>query len=429
MNPKLKSLIAPLAVVLLLAVAFFAWYRIWRPPPPPNPNGQQSDPSPVFAVTDFDAFQKDLADRVSQKFGVDPATVVIAPAAYDLGWLLDSVQTYPADSSDCIPAPMPSAIPAPHLFPSYQLTSSTAATMTLGSDALQQLTSASLDLSHQANLVYSIDQVQVLLMDLKTVDHVSRTGACGDYVSQHPRTRLIRGLVLGKISFKFSTDNPISASAKLPKLGGISAKGDPNNSTVTVADDQPSQILEMVSILLPAPMPVSAAKPSPEPPPAPKSVRLSLPTISPTTSSAPLIPASPPMSPSIALPAPGASLPAPRIPAAAVHIPVPVPAGVPHIYFQQDIADAPGAGAAIAAKLHQDWPAAFIEAKVERVPTSKMPSAPQVRFFNSADQSLANTCHDHLKAATGIDARVVRIGLAAPAGQLEIWLQKVGKAP
>ncbi len=421
MNPPPKSVIAPLAVVLVLAVAFFVWYYFFKPTPP---IGQ--DPSAVVEVTDFDGFQKDLAYRVSQKFGVDPASVVVAPAAYDLGWLLDSVQTYPADSTDCLPAPMPTAIPAPHLFPSYQLAASTAATMTLGSDALQQLTSASLNLSHQTHFVYSIDQVQVLLMDLKTVDHVSRSGACGDYVSQHPRTRLIRGLVIGKISFKYSTDNPIAATANLPKLGGISATGDPNNSTVTVADDQPSQILEMVSILLPATSPASPASPSPATPspaspshaiaPGPASL---LPGVSPAE-----------MSPPVTASHPASTPPPPKgNPATPPAPPVAVPAGAVHIYLQQDIADAPGAGAAVAAKLHDNWPAAYIESRVERVPTAKMPSTPQIRFFNSADQALANTCHDHLKAAAGIDARVVRIGLGAPPGQLEIWLQKVGKAP
>ena len=386
MNPILKSLITPLAVVLVLAALFFAWYlrwSPWKPVPLVNP----------VVVNDFDAFQRDLAGRVSREFGVDIDSVVVAPAAYGLGWLLDSVQTYPADSTDCVPTPIPSTIPAPHLFPSYQLASNTAATMTLGSDALQQLTSASLNLSHQAHLVYSIDQVQVLLMDLKSVDQISHVGACGDYVSQHPKTRLIRGLVLGKISFKFSTDNPISAQAKLPKLGGISAKGDPNTSTVTVADDQPSQILEMVSILQATPVATSPAG----------------------------------SQPIIAHPSKNIHLHGGELTATAT-APIPIPAEAPHIYFQQDIADQPGTGTAIAEKLHQNWPTAFIEAKVERIPTSKMPSTSQIRFFNAVDQALANTCRDHLKAATDIDARVVRIGLAAPAGQLEVWLQKTGNS-
>lgn len=366
MNAWRQGLISGLVVVLLL-FGGWAWYHYWSP-------WRQSKASPsVIAVSDFDAFQKNLADRVSKQFGVNADSVVVAPAAYDLGWLLDSVQTYPADRTDCVPNPTPLAIAAPHLFPSYRLASNTAATMTLGSDALQQLTNASLGVSHQADLEYSIDNVQVLLMDLKTVDQVTRTGECGDYVSKHPKSRLIRGLVLGKVSFRFATDNPISAEAKLPKIGGISAKSNPNNSTVTVTDDQPSQILEMVSILGPEPIGQNTASVTPQvtPPPAL------------------------------------------------------VPTGGPHVFLQQDKADEPNAGSQIAAKLQANWPGARVETKVERIPTSKMPSTPQVRFFNAGDQALANTCRDRLKAATGIEARVVRIGLVAPAGQLEVWLQKV----
>ena len=75
-------------------------------------------------------------------------------------------------------------------------------------------------------------------------------------------------------------------------------------------------------------------------------------------------------------------------------------------------------------KLQQNWPEARVEKQVERVSTAKMPSSSQIRFFNAADQNLANICKAHLKAATGLDARIVRVGLTAPAGQLEVWLQK-----
>lgn len=387
MSAPPKGLVASI-VVLLVAAGFAAWYHYWSPWKADDGGGGirsdgGSSQTSVIAVSDFDTFQKHLADRVSRQFGVDAASVVIAPAAYDLGWLLDSVQTYPADRTDCVPKPMPQAIAAPHLFPSYQLGSSWASTMTFGSEALQQLTNASLNVSHQANLVYSIDHVQVLLMDLKTVEEVSRNGACNEYVAAHPKSRLIRGVVLGKISFKFATDNPASAEAKLPKIGGISAKADPNNSTVTVTDDEPSQILEIVSILEMEP---GGRKPA------------SVTAINRPRGAAP--------PPNVA-PAPEALAP-----------------GTPHIFLQQDAADNPAMGQQVAAQLSAQWPKARVETRVERVATSKMPSSPQIRFFNAADQDLANKCRDRLKTATGIDARVVRIGLAAPAGQMEVWLQK-----
>ena len=131
-----KGLITGLVVLLILAGSWI-WYDYWSPYKATHGGVKPTDQS-VIPVTDFDAFQQNLADLVSKKFRVDAGSVVVAPAAYDLGWLLDSVQTYPADRTDCVPKPIPSAIPAQHLFPSYRLASSTAATMTLGSDALQQ---------------------------------------------------------------------------------------------------------------------------------------------------------------------------------------------------------------------------------------------------------------------------------------------------
>jgi hypothetical protein len=426
MKPLPKSVIVPATVVLALAAVYWIWFRSWSPWQQPGPNPPVAS---VIAVNDFDAFQKSLAERVSQRFSVDPGSVVIAPAAYDLGWLLDAEQTYPADSTDCVPAPIPAALAAPHLFPSYRLNSSTASSMTLGSDALQQVSQASLNLSHQANLVYSIDQVQVLLIDMKTVDRLSHSGDCGSYIAQHPKTRLIRGLVLGKISFSFSTDNPISAQAKLPKLGGISANGDPNNSTVTVADEQPSQILEMVSILQNEPQAAAPQSPQgasassanvlpdhskvllPPPSPAPSSLGAGL-----GGSTASLRPTRP--MPGMVAPDRAAIAPLPALQPR----PAAVAPGTPHIFLQQDRASPAGQYAAIASRLQQAWSGAVVESAVQRMPSAKMPSMPQVRFFRATDQNLANTCRDLLKASSGIDARIVRVGLNAPAGQLEIWL-------
>lgn len=610
-----RRTISSAIVIVSLAGIMFGWHWYWRPRRAAlldtgNHEGQRqsSAPSSVIPVGDFDSFQRELAKRVADKFGMQSGSVVIAPASYDLGWLLDSVETYPADRTDCVPSPPPDAIPAPHLFPSYQLSSSTAATMTLGSEAFQKITDASLDLSHRADLVYSIDHVQVLLMDLRTVDHLSHTGACALYLAQHPRTRIIRGLVTGKISFKFSNDNPASAQAELSKLGGVSAKTDPNNSTVTVADDQPSQILEILSVPIPSTvtrstavrkvvsqdglkgdpwahtnllarkrwlkfptdpvlnrgtnldqlqaknandirdvdarataslekakdtaaladqhdteagngsdqankiamtasartdalhgtvqnldqyqtvesMPVAFAKGRATLGPKGKAdldeladkltneksyiievedhsrngaensiamadsvvrylvtekqvpvYRIYRSGIAPTkTTSATERDTNVSNGVRVTLLQNNlAKMDTPAVPSAETpnsnespegKISRPLAArrksGTPNIFFQEDDRNSSGFDSSILTKFQMSWPEVHVETKVQRILGNTMPSTAQVRFFRAADEKLANMCRDRLKAGMGIDSRVVRIGLMAPAGQIEVWL-------
>ena len=48
-------------------------------------------------------------------------------------------------------------------------------------------------------------------------------------------------------------------------------------------------------------------------------------------------------------------------------------------------------------------------------------------IFNESDLAIANRCVEILRKAYP-DARVVRIGLPSPKGQLEVWLPKVRPA-
>lgn len=57
----------------------------------------------------------------------------------------------------------------------------------------------------------------------------------------------------------------------------------------------------------------------------------------------------------------------------------------------------------------------------EPVDAAKMPRQTQVRYFNRGDQARAEACVKAL-AQVGIAASAVRVPLAAPEGQLELWL-------
>ena len=398
-SDKLKNAKMAISVVVVLLVVISGWY-FWtvhnRKPPIPG--------------MDFDSFQSALAQRIQTKFNVAPGSVVVADVPYDVGTLLDPIQAYPSDDSDCLPKPVPQVRDALNLFPSYQLSSQTAAQITLGSNALQSVTSAGLDLTHTNSLKYSIDDVSVQLMDMKTLGQLTTAGECGTYVAGHPGVRLIRGVVMGRISFTMNANNPGSVQAQLKNLGGGSISTNADSSSVTVADQKSTQILQMLAVIEAPPQTV-------QPDRNPASVG---------SDHGHYHQAHPGPAPA----APPVKVPAPIIREAQTAQVAPPSIGnfVARVYLQQDAADPPAFGTKFAQALKDNWPKAQVIQQVEKIPSAKMPSGAQVRFFNAADLDIANKCRDHLKSI-GIDARVVRVGLTAPQGQLEVWLPKAGTTP
>jgi len=94
------------------------------------------------------------------------------------------------------------------------------------------------------------------------------------------------------------------------------------------------------------------------------------------------------------------------------------------MYVQMDVQDSLVSGTKVVQLLRAGWPSANVESKVQRIPTKKMPDTAQVRYFNESDAAIANRCVEILRKAYP-DARVVRIGLPSPRGQLEVWLPKI----
>ena len=93
------------------------------------------------------------------------------------------------------------------------------------------------------------------------------------------------------------------------------------------------------------------------------------------------------------------------------------------MYVQEDATDTPEAGAKVVQLLRKGWPTANVESQIQKIPTQKMPEVAQVRYFNASDEAFANRCVEILKHAYP-NARVVRIGLPSPKGQLEVWLPR-----
>jgi hypothetical protein len=376
MTPAGKKVMTGAAAVAVLAGIIVIWHLAHKPVNPLVNGGAQN-------VANFDQFQQDLATRVLEELG-DGTTgsdlsVIVATAAYPLGTLLRPAGSVPADLEDCVPAPPPTPFSAQRLFPSYTMSSDTAVAANIGSRALDGLNSAGVNLGHSSKVQYTIADTQIQIMDDKSVERVTGQGNCGKYIAAHPGMRLVRGAVIGKMTFIVQVDNPASVKAQLTKIGGLSVNDNPQGSTVSIADDQSEPIVELLSEF-------GTSKSAATSPTTPKRVE-----------------AVPPVS----SPAGNPEQPRPQA----------------HMYVQEDAADSPEDGAKVVQLLRSGWPTANVESAVQRIPSQKMPDVAQVRYFDAADEALANRCVAILKQAYP-GARVVRIGLPSPRGQLEVWLPR-----
>lgn len=390
MNPTGKKVVGLIAVIAVLIATVVAWHFAHRPKNPLVTTNSNGDQPSSQNVGDFDQFQQDLANRVLKQFGGgSDFSVIVATTAYPLGTLLRATGSVPADLEDCVPAPPPSPFAAQHLFPSYTMSSDTALVANLGSGALQGLNSAGVNLKQSQNIQYTIADAQIQIMDDKSVEYVTAQGDCGKFISSHPGTRLIRGTVLGKMTFLVKVDNPATVKAQLAKIGGFSINDNPGSSTLSIADNESQPIVLLLSEFgTSRNASVSATTPTP--------VQVAVPVLHP----APPIP-----------PPPGPGLP-----------PAPTKVG-PHMDVQEDATDTPEAGTRVVQLLRRGWPTANVESQVQKIPPQNMPDVAQVRYFNASDEVSANRCVEILKQAYP-NARAVRIGLPSTKGELEVWLPR-----
>jgi len=376
MNPTGKKILGLVAVIVVLIAIIAAWHFAHRPKNPLVTTDGNGDQLSTQNVGGFDQFQQDLANRVLKQFGGgSDFSVIVATTAYPLGTLLRATGSVPADLEDCVPAPLPKPFDAQHLFPSYTMSSDTALAANLGSGALQGLDSAGVNLKQSQDIQYTIADTQIQIMDDKSVEHVTGQGDCGKFISGHPGMRLIRGTVLGKMTFTVKVDNPATVKAQLAKIGGFSINDNPGSSTLSIADNESQPIVQLLSEF-------GTSQNASVSPTTPKPVEAPAPIRSPAS--------------------------------------VDVRA---HMYVQEDATDTPQAGTRVVQLLRKGWPTAHIESQVQKIPTQTMPDVAQVRYFNASDEAFANRCLELLKQAYP-NARAVRSGLSSPKGQLEVWLPR-----
>jgi hypothetical protein len=422
MSPAVKSILA----VLVAAIAISGgWYWYW------SRHNPISGPVPVPAQLSFDQFQGAMQDAVFKRYGGtanggDFSVMVATPDA-DLGELIRPAGSLPMDQSDCAPNPVPAALPFDGVFPAYTLSSDAAVTANLGGQAADALAQLNTSLKSSSAVQFRVDNATIRLLPDNRIDQITGTGSCHDYISSHSGVRFVRGVVTGKVTYSVLLDHPADVKANLTQaFGSIDVQQDPDKTTVDISSNSVVPLVSMLSVfeVSAAPLTPVASSPTAAPPPPPPLLHSHAPL--PVGAEGPALrPAHVPADVPDRSPASVPSAAAPATVQLTIHpatAPIAASTGT-RIFVQADTSAPHTDAAAFVSFLQGAWPSATVVPQVEFVPSAKMPNSAQVRFFNAADEPLADKCLGIMKQKFPT-ARKVRIGLSAPTGQLEVWLPK-----
>ncbi|AFL88958.1 hypothetical protein Terro_2722 [Terriglobus roseus DSM 18391] len=377
-----------------LLLAFALW---WKFSPQPLP-----DPVTSNTFSGFDDLQSQLATRVHQyldpKNSAPDFDVVVSGASMDEGTILRPSTTLAVSYDDCLPTSgKVREFSAPNLFPVYHLTRDVAVKAGFDDSRLAKL---NLNVGRSTDVLFSIADVKLRMLDDNAIDTVTGTGACLQDITKSGLVWYVKGYISGKRTFRTAVQN----AGSLSEQGGpykIQVDGSPQNQSLSITDSEGQPFLALISVV-----------------PRNRDGKLK------TVSSAPAVAADSPKKVEV-----GITHVLPHSPVSAAPPPVAAPpplaptgAAKGRIFVQQDQADAAGAGAVIVEALRRGGYDPI--SQVEKVPSRKMPSVAQIRYFNDGPDEATARSLQRILVATYPSARIVRVGVPSPQGQFEVWLPR-----
>ena len=354
---------------------------------------KQTVPPPAAPKPEFrsiDSLNAALAERAAQRldFNVDDYRVIVTEAGFPPGTLVQP-KTARVESWDaCAPGDRrPPLVPLPSMFPDYSVSNSVAASFGLDEAALSSLASAKVDVASNRAVKLTFRNVKASFLANDQMRQVLEQPACKAALASGVHY-LVRGEIIGQRSLAMEGSLKANAEVRAATIGSVAITPVDGRAVVAINDEAPVQFLQIIAVLRPP----AIAGGSPV-----------------LVNTAPAVVAPQPVQ---MPPAPG------RGPASVIR---PAPAGI--VYIQRDRNDRSGAAADVAAALAASG--LRVAAAVESIPHDRMPAEAQVRYFNEADRGTGEAALRLLQARFP-GARLRRVGLKAPAGQLEVWLPRAG---
>lgn len=314
----------------------------------------------------LDQLQSAITENAREQLGDDESfRVILTQTEFPIGTLVRKGRTLGAgeNDTDCIPDKPPNRYSTPSLFPAVTVSRDLTGTLKLDS-AMGAIGKLGFRGKTGDGLEMSVEGPMMMALTGDKLSALLAREDCRRALAGR-ELLIVRGYVLGRRNFVLhsradvSVDRPVTVASF-----EISATG---NRKVAISDRGEERFLQIVSAVA-APRDLAQA------------AQVTAPTTAATSSG--------------------------------------------RVYVQRDAGDASDTGDRVVAALSARFQGSpQIERIVEAIPTNKMPSTPQVRYFNAEDLELAQAASQVLQGQD-LRAKVVRISLPAPKGQLEIWLQR-----
>jgi hypothetical protein len=366
------------------------------PDKPPVTPPQASKPE----FQSIDSLNAALADRAAQRldFNVDDYRVIVTEAGFPPGTVVQP-KTARVESWDaCTPGDRrPPLVSLPSMFPDYSVSNTVAASFGLDEAVLANLASAKVDVASNRAVKLTFRNVKASFLANDQMRQVLDQPACKAALASGVHY-LVRGEITGQRSLAMEGSLKANAEVRAATIGNVAITPVDGRAAVAINDEAPVQFLQIIAVLRP---PAAAGGPPVLMETAPAVVVMRGAVV-------------------VARPVPSSPPPPGRGPASVVR-PVPIPAGL--VYVQRDRNDRSGADADVVTALRASG--LRVAGAVESIPHDRMPTEAQVRYFNEADRGTGEAALRLLQARFP-GARLRRVGLKAPAGQLEVWLPRAG---
>ena len=314
----------------------------------------------------FDSLNSALAAKVLSRI-VPPGTpyndfiVTVSNSRDPIGTIYRENSSIPITFSACKPLSEPSPVPAFYFPSSYKLTKEAAASLGLDK-VFSTLGSLGIDVSNAKGVDLSFNSVSQQTMADDEVSSVTFTDACRQVI-QGRNVVIVRGYINAKRDFGATATNKIDIRVSATKVGTLVVKPIGNSTAIKIQDEAPAGFLQVLQ-------------------------RITGPAVSQET--------------------PRSSLDAPSAPKGTV-------------YIQVDASDNSGVAKQVSTQLRR---ASFsVPDGIETIPGSRMPLVTQIRYFNESDKKSALALTQLVRAFRP-NAVIVRLGIPAPLGQMEVWLTK-----
>jgi len=319
-------------------------------------------PRDVVNFTEMDQFQSDLAERVSKNFNPEkqPDFKVIVTQA---GYPIGTVMRANSTIPISYTACQPSSTPPVVGAGNLFPTYRLAGGLAVDFGLNNDV------IKELANFGVTVKDTDTVLVEVKNSQvqiaadqDLQKAAASADCQSILSRQSvwIVRGYILGQRNFSAKNETSRDVHGNVTKIGTFDVNIGSGNAEVSIADDKPNGFLQVISAVDDRQTSISFTGPSAGP-------------------------------------------------------------GAGKIYVQRDRLDDPANATLLVGSLAQQG---FSVAKgIEAFDTAKMPKVTQVRYFNDSDKSEA----EHILALLRQkypSATLVRIGLPAPTGQLEVWLSR-----